>query len=964
METTSLGFPKPAYGEKGESKALEFNAAMDDADTAVQDLMADHANDTDNPHAVTKAQVGLENVTNAAQLARADNDWAGFQAEGAPEADDQLLLEKAIGGAKKRVRIADLPSTPGGANFFTELEDAPDSLTGNNRKYVCVDKDAENLVFKPIAYAVLGEDGYLTLSEALTTIGSDPATLVVPAGLGDIEVTGDVTVEKNILLRVFNGTKFNVAHTKTLTINGPIEAGPYQIFSWTASGAFDLSNCPTKDVYLEWWGAVPGNAQGSGADCTAAVHKAVDSIGQNQKIQLLQGWYRHTSPLTLTDGAAGIHIEGTYREQSGFYEDIGGSGTAVTVGQEGVFGNPVFLKNLAFIGPAASCTTGVRFIMRPVILEDVTFWMGATGYGYTMEGCIFNTIKTWCGGSNSYPYPGAEGPAGPAKFTFDGVSEWTTNCSQINIQANGGSRQGNKFTLPVLIDGRGVNAGGIMRFTGTIENYTEPLTIKDLGQFRINDLYVEGAGNPVLLENCHEFSMDGILINDASCNLKFVNCRAGVFISGAIRKMEIDPDCRGMVILTGDVWPGFAENCIDNGIDTQFVSRLLGDNVAGMPATQNNPANLLYNSTLERWRADRPDGWSKPGSLTWTKCGLGLLDTTRYNSNYCAKAEVTADGQDISLELDANQIDMMRGKTITYSMMVLFPAGQTLKDQPFWSYIDWTVPTRQNSTAYRIHDAVDNDTVEVNGYYRFKCSVPGTSGGSEPNWITHRVPYKNKQGTFTPGTALSWPGGGSAIFVSDDAPTRNMYIRLLSDLPPGDTTAITAASGGTCTAQGNQLSKTTDGTVTWTCVWKGTASGGSKEAGAWREGSWCRRWVTDFIPLNVTAVNITHYVYDEGGADYYFYYANPAVMIGTACANGSTPGIGEAPRGVFVNGLNLFADAYIPTNASSKLYGKYARLGDVCFNDGSVTALTSVNMWRCTTAGVNGTDSVWTADPH
>lgn len=58
-----------------------------------------------NPHGVTKGYVGLGNVTNDAQLKRADNDW-NFSVV-LPSATDRLLIEQ-FGSAKKQINIGDI----------------------------------------------------------------------------------------------------------------------------------------------------------------------------------------------------------------------------------------------------------------------------------------------------------------------------------------------------------------------------------------------------------------------------------------------------------------------------------------------------------------------------------------------------------------------------------------------------------------------------------------------------------------------------------------------------------------------------------------------------------------------------------------------------------------------------------------------------------------------------------------
>lgn len=91
-----------------------------DVDTAESDIVA-HDSRLDaveahaaaaagNPHAVTKADVGLSNVTNDAQLKRADGDILTFDEETVPVMEDVVLIEKAD-GTKKKIQLGNIPST-------------------------------------------------------------------------------------------------------------------------------------------------------------------------------------------------------------------------------------------------------------------------------------------------------------------------------------------------------------------------------------------------------------------------------------------------------------------------------------------------------------------------------------------------------------------------------------------------------------------------------------------------------------------------------------------------------------------------------------------------------------------------------------------------------------------------------------------------------------------------------------
>lgn len=70
-----------------------------------------HIGSTSNPHSVTKAQVGLTNVTDDAQLKRAAGDINSFTAKGTPVSNDLILIEdSADSNNKKKITVGSLPS--------------------------------------------------------------------------------------------------------------------------------------------------------------------------------------------------------------------------------------------------------------------------------------------------------------------------------------------------------------------------------------------------------------------------------------------------------------------------------------------------------------------------------------------------------------------------------------------------------------------------------------------------------------------------------------------------------------------------------------------------------------------------------------------------------------------------------------------------------------------------------------
>jgi len=91
---------------------------------------------------------------------------------------------------------------------------------------------------------------YASFSAAIDAIGADKATLLIP---DQQNVTGDKTVPSNVALKILQGGSLNVSAGKTVTINGWLEAGLYQIFEGV--GDVVLGPGAVKEVCPEWWGA-------------------------------------------------------------------------------------------------------------------------------------------------------------------------------------------------------------------------------------------------------------------------------------------------------------------------------------------------------------------------------------------------------------------------------------------------------------------------------------------------------------------------------------------------------------------------------------------------------------------------------------------------------------------------------------------------------------------------------------
>jgi len=100
---------------------------------------------------------------------------------------------------------------------------------------------------------------YGSFALALDAIGATKTTLVIP---DQQNVTDDKTVvPANVTLWFLQGGTLSIGGGKTVTINGHVDAGLYQIFEGAGSVVFGAG--AVKEVYPEWWGADNSGATSS-----------------------------------------------------------------------------------------------------------------------------------------------------------------------------------------------------------------------------------------------------------------------------------------------------------------------------------------------------------------------------------------------------------------------------------------------------------------------------------------------------------------------------------------------------------------------------------------------------------------------------------------------------------------------------------------------------------------------------
>jgi hypothetical protein len=276
----------------GKQDALDFTPVPNTRKVAGHPLTSDVT--------VTKSDVGLGNVTNDAQLKAAANDFASFPDKTSPASADLILIEdSAANGAKKKVQLGNLP---GGAILPSQTGHAGQFLTTDGASpswgLPAVSSAAwQAITTKP--ELTVGDTGCgSTIQEALTAIGANEKTLVVPPG----NYTGPATVPSNVTIRFARGALLT---SGALTINGQLQAGDYQILN---GGMLVIgATCRNEYVNPRWWGAKgDDDSAGGGTDDYPALTAMVTALGTvPMTVKFFPGTYKIGTDLTFP---ATIHL--------------------------------------------------------------------------------------------------------------------------------------------------------------------------------------------------------------------------------------------------------------------------------------------------------------------------------------------------------------------------------------------------------------------------------------------------------------------------------------------------------------------------------------------------------------------------------------------------------------------------------------------------------------------------------
>jgi predicted enzyme related to lactoylglutathione lyase len=188
--------------------------------------------------------------------------------------------------------------------------------------------------------------GSTGINSAVDSFGATNGIVLV----GDSQtLSANLTVPSNVTLKITLGGMITKASTYTLTINGPIDAGVYKIFSGFADGNISITAQPF--AYPEWTGCLGDDATND----TTALQIIVSAIEGYSKLLVPQKTYRFTGTITVSGS---LEVEGLGPNSKFNHYAATGDGFSVATLAKVIF------RNLNLINTNDTKTSGaaIRFV--------------------------------------------------------------------------------------------------------------------------------------------------------------------------------------------------------------------------------------------------------------------------------------------------------------------------------------------------------------------------------------------------------------------------------------------------------------------------------------------------------------------------------------------------------------------------------------------------------------------------
>ncbi len=350
----------------------------------------------------------------------------------------------------------------------------------------------------------------------------------------------------------------------TLTINGPFEAGLYQVFSGFAAGNVTLGVGAAKEVYSEWWGAAGDLA----TDDATAIQSAITASSNVTPAVLLNRGYKANTQLTMTTNFQKLKGQGVasviWGNHAGYVLQVG-NGITERVG--------IAVEDLYLWSP-----TGKGLLVTQANKSNFkNLWSWSAGNCFTVdELSIINTFDHITASSNLY---------GSMRTMYPLLPTLVSTGIGILVQRTTAESNALTFISPLV---EGVGSHGIMvQGTHVTITFINPLSEGNAGWGFYFDGNTGYNGNLTLINPYTEANTLGALYAkkqirmqilggqlgstvNATGKIEFVDVLSSLITSYTSNSFTEDSDCSGNIIISSST---FADNTSTNHISTTAYAK-------------------------------------------------------------------------------------------------------------------------------------------------------------------------------------------------------------------------------------------------------------------------------------------------------------------------------------------------------------------------------------------------------
>jgi hypothetical protein len=442
-----------------------------------------------------------------------------------------------------------------------------------------------------------------SLATAVSELGTTACTVMIDHA---VSVAADVTVPATMGLWIPKGGGITVATTKTLTINGPIMAGPYTIFTLGGSGV--VSGTPKVDwCPVEWFGAAAG-----ATDSAVAIQNTLN-LCEHVKLGANRATYTITTDVDML--ASNLTLDGNLNTIK--LDNDAGTGNAITIGDDVTEYSNIEIRDLtltrdetASAGAAIRAQYVERLTLRNIKVTGADHFYDGI-YLYDVDNSLLDNVVVGSTLHDGFVIRG------------DNSTRKTVNTRMTNCKSNGNAQRGvyiHDFTNSFYVDNSYFqNNGASGFFASTDENSTSSqalklsncvitgnalygLRIKDWTNVPVTGCIITGNTNHAVLVEKNAarvvFSGNVITTSEHSVALMDVNGTditiTGNELKGGTRNILIQPNSTNVVMV--------GNNMHDSNVTIVDWGNATGVVLVGNLLNNDNGANATVGGNATLWK--------------------------------------------------------------------------------------------------------------------------------------------------------------------------------------------------------------------------------------------------------------------------------------------------------------------------------------------------------------------------